>query len=198
MQGCKFVFHLYIFFAPLLPLLVCPQAYLHWSLLHHVLIVLLVGIRPLIEVTKASGSYSHSNKDISFPWAEFINYAFLLQDLYFKIGIRMHAQFPPRQKGCRPPTTSPLQLLPRQLIEQCSVAWRILILSYLCIHIRQAHILYYTLLMVLSACLCLWVCDFTLCHELFPSTGSITVLLLIQSYSSSLLFFCLIIIRWLK
>lgn len=186
-----------MFFAPLLPLLVCPQAHLHWSLLHHVLIVLLVGIRPLIEVTKASGSYSHSNKDISFPWAEFINYAFLLQDLYFKIGIRMHAQFPPRQKGCRPPTTSPLQLLPRQLIEQCSVAWRILIHPYLCIHIRQAHILYYTLLMVLSTCLCFWVCDLPCVMNYFQALAALLCCFSFSLIPPRCFFFCFII-RWLK
>lgn len=103
------------------------------------MIVLLAGIRPLIEVTKASGSYSHSNKDISFPWAGFINYAFLLQDLYFRVGIRMHAQFLPQWKGCWPPATSPLQLPPRQLIEQRSLACRILILPFLCTIISNIH-----------------------------------------------------------
>lgn len=90
------------------------------------LIVLPGGKRPLIMVTKTSGSYSHSNRNISFPRAEFINYAFLIQDLYFLrqelecmlnflIGIRAAS-----------PTTSPLQLLPRQLTGKRCVAGGIL------------------------------------------------------------------------
>lgn len=138
----------------------------------HIPIVLLVGIRPLIEVTKASGSYSHSNKDISFPWAGFINYAFLLQDLYFRVGIRMHAQFLPQWKGCWPPATSPLQLPPRQLIEQRSVAWRILILPYLCIHISEmrtytAHCWWCCVPVCLSGCAIFFLCALhapTSCH----------------------------------
>lgn len=126
-------------FAPALPLLLCVQACLHCSLQYEVLIVLLGGKRPLIVVTKTSGSYSHSNKNISFPRAEFINYAFLLQDLYFlRQELECMLNFLLNTRAA-PPTASPLQLLPRQLIEKCSVALRILIHSYLCTHIALTH-----------------------------------------------------------
>lgn len=146
-------------------------ACLHYSLLHVGLIVLLAVKRPLIMVTKTSGSYSHSNKNISFPRAEFINYAFLLQDLYFLrqelecmlnflLGIR-----------AAPPTASPLQLLPRQLIEKCSVAWRILIHSYPCNHIS------FTLgsngFVYLFACQCALMCVFTPCVINYSKTQSV-------------------------
>lgn len=125
--------------APVLPWLMCVQAYLHCSLLYEGLIVLLAGKRPLIVVTKTSGSYSHSNKNISFPRAEFINYAFLLQDLYFlRQELECMLNFLLSTRAA-PPTASPLQLLPRQLIEKCSAAWRILIHSYLCTHITLTH-----------------------------------------------------------
>lgn len=152
-------------FAPALPWLVCTQAYLHYGLLHEVLIVRLVGKRPLIEVTKASGSYSHSNKNISFPRAEFINYAFLLQDLYFlRQELECMLNFLLSTRAA-PSTASPLQLLPRQLIEKCSVAWRILIHPYLCTHHTHTHTP--TLVMVLCTCLsvsvCAFMCLFTPC-----------------------------------
>lgn len=174
-------------FAPALPWLVCAQAHLHCGLLHEVLIVLLVGKRPLIEVTKASESYSHSNKNISFPRAEFINYAFLLQDLYFlRQELECMLNFLLSTRAA-PPTASPLQLLPRQLIEKCSVAWRILIHPYLCTHHTHTG----NGFVHLFVCLCVrfYVCVYTLCHKLFPNTASNAVLLLIQSYSALPYFF---------
>lgn len=147
--------------APALPWLVCAQAHLHCGLLHEVLIVLLVGKRPLIEVTKASESYSHSNKNISFPRAEFINYAFLLQDLYFlRQELECMLNFLLSTRAA-PPTASPLQLLPRQLIEKCSVAWRILIHPYLCTH--HTHTLVMVLCTCLSVSVCAFMCVFTPC-----------------------------------
>lgn len=108
--------------APALPWLVYVLVYLHCSLLYVGLIVLLAGKRPLIVITKTSGSYSHSNKNISFPRAEFINYDFLLQDLYFlRQELECMLNFLLSTRAA-PPTASPLQLLPRQLIEKCSVA----------------------------------------------------------------------------
>ena len=73
------------------------------------------------------------------PRAEFINYAFLLQDLYFlRQELECMLNFLLSTRAA-PPTASPLQLLPRQLIEKCAVARRILIHSYLCTHITPAH-----------------------------------------------------------
>lgn len=125
------------------------------------LIVLLGGKRPLIMVTKTSGSYSHSNRNISFPRAEFINYAFLLQDLYFlrqELECMLNFLLSIRAAS---PTASPLQLLPRQLIEKCSVAWRIL--THIHAHKSHSH----TLVMALCTCLCLsvwaFMCVFTPC-----------------------------------
>ena len=51
-------------------------------------------------VAKTSGSYSHSNRNISSPRAEFINYAFFKRPLFSETGIKMHAQFPPQHKSC--------------------------------------------------------------------------------------------------
>lgn len=143
--------------------------FLHCRLLYVGLIVLLAGKRPLIVVTKTSGSYSHSNKNKSFPRVEYINYAFLLQDLYFlrqELECMLNFLF-----GIRavPPTASPLQLLPRQLIEKCSVAWRILIHSYLCTHITLTHT--GNGFVCLFACISVrfYACVYTLCQELFTA-----------------------------
>lgn len=130
----------------------CVIAYLHCSLQYVGLIVLHGGKRSLIMVTKTSGSYSHSNKNISFPRAEFINYAFLLQDHYFlrqELECMLNFLLSIRAAS---PTASPLQLLPRQLIEKCSVAWRILTR----IHSHRSHS--HTLVRALCTCLCLSVC----------------------------------------
>lgn len=65
-KGYKFVSHFYcfvLFFAAF----TCLHKRICTGVSEHIPIVLLVEIRPLIELTKASGSYSHSNKDISFP-----------------------------------------------------------------------------------------------------------------------------------
>lgn len=146
------------------------QAYLHCRLLHEALIVLLAAMRPLIVVSKTSGSYSHSNKNISCARAEFINYAFLLQDLYFlRQELECMLNFLP-SASVAPPTASPLQLLPRQLIEKCSIAWRILIHSYLCTHITHTHT-HWSLFVCISVHLCC-VFVYTLCHELFANTAS--------------------------
>lgn len=135
------------------------------------LIVLLAVKRPLIMVTKTSGSYSHSNKNISFPRAEFINYAFLLQDLYFlRQELECMLNFLLSIRAA-PPTASPLQLLPRQLIEKCSVAWRILIHSYPCNHIS------FTLgsngFVYLFACQCALMYVFTPCVINYSKTQSV-------------------------
>lgn len=101
-------------------------------------------------VTQTSGSYSHSNKNISFPRAALINYAFLLQDLYFiRQELECMLNFLLSTRAASPP-----QLLPRQLIEKCFVALRIWIHSYLCTHNTHTH----TLVMVLCSCLCVSVC----------------------------------------
>lgn len=197
-QVCCCVFHLYSMFAPVLPWLVCAQAYLHCSLLHEVLIVLLAGKRPLIVVTKTSGSYSHSNKNISFAGAEFINYAFLLQDLYFlRQELECMLNFLLSTRAA-PLTASPLQLLPRQLIEKCSVAWRILIHSYLCAHITLTHASNGFVYLFVRISARFYACVYTLCHELFSNTASSAVLLLIQSYSASPYFLFYLIIASLK
>lgn len=141
-------------------------------------------LRPLIVVTKTSGSYSHSNKNTSFPRAEFINYAFLLQDLYFlRQELECMLNFLLSTRAA-PPTASPLQLLPRQLIEKCSIAWRILIHSYLCTHITLTHTGNGFVYLFVCISVHFYVCVYTLCHELFPNTASNAVLLLIQSYSA--------------
>lgn len=135
-------------------------------------------------VTKTSGSYSHSNKNTSFPRAEFINYAFLLQDLYFlRQELECMLNFLLSTRAA-PPTASPLQLLPRQLIEKCSIAWRILIHSYLCTHITLTHTGNGFVYLFVCISVHFYVCVYTLCHELFPNTASNAVLLLIQSYSA--------------
>ncbi len=201
-QVCCCIFNFFSRFAPALLWVVSVYAHLHCSLVYVGLIVQLAGKRPLIVVTKTSGSYSHSNQNISFPRVEYINYAFLLQDLYFlRQELECMLNFLLSTRAA-PPTASPLQLLPRQLIEKCSVAWRILIHSYLCTHITLTHT--HTLVMVLCTCLCASVCAFracvyTLCHELFPNTASDAVLLLIQSYSSSPYFLSTLLLRvWSK
>lgn len=133
---------------------VCVSAYLHCSLQYVGLIVLHGGKRPLIMVTKTSRSDSHSNKNISFPRAEFINYAFLLQDLYFlRQELECMLNFLLSIRAATP-TASPLQLLPRQLIEKSSVAWRIL--THIHAHRSHSH----TLVMALCTCLFLSVCAF--------------------------------------
>lgn len=124
--------------------------------------------RPLIMVTKTSGSHSHSNKNISFPRAEFINYAFPLQDLYFlRQELECMLNFLLSTRAA-PPTASPLQLLPRQLIEKCSVAWRIL--THIHAHKSYSH----TQLMALCTCLflseCVFMCVFTPCVTNYSQT----------------------------
>lgn len=148
-----FVFYLFYF---LLPFVVSTSIFALESANTSQLFSL-VEIRPLIEVTKASGSYSHSNKDISFPCAGFINYAFLLQDLYFRVGIRMRAQFLPQWKGFWPPATFPAAA---QIAYRAALCRLENINTALSMHTHQqdAHV-YCTRLMVLCTCLSLWVCS---------------------------------------
>lgn len=177
-----FIFHSKSFQHMYLCLSLCGFACLHCSLLYVGLIVLLAAKKPLIVVTKTSGSYSHSNKNISFPRAEFINYAFLLQDLYFlRQELECMLNFLLSTRAA-PPTASPLQLLPRQLIEKCSVAWRILIHSYPCSHNKCWQ--WFCVLV------CVWACTF-MCARLHLVSWTIlkhsqcnAVLLLIPSHSA--------------
>lgn len=138
-------------------------------------------------VTKTSGSYSHSNKNISFPRAEFINYAFLLQDLYFlRQELECMLNFLLSIRAA-PPTASPLQLLPRQLIEKCSVAWRILIHSYPCNHIS------FTLgsngFVYLFACQCALMCVFTPCVINYSKTQSVLLCYFLLQFIQSCFIF---------
>lgn len=111
-------------------------------------------------LTKTSASYSHSNNSISFPSAAFINYAFLLEGLYFlRQELECMLNFLLSTRAA-PSTASPLQLLPRQLIEKCSLAWRILMYSYLCTHITYSH--------TGNACVCVCVSMCTCMHVIAP------------------------------
>lgn len=122
-------------------------------------------------LTKTSGSYSHSNRNISFPRAEFINYAFLLQDLYFlrqELECMLNFLLSTRAAA---PTASPLQLLPRQLIEKCCVARRILIHSYPYTQIALTHARNGFVYLFVCISVCSDACVYTSCHELFPNTA---------------------------
>ena len=93
-------------------------------------------------------------------------------------------------------TASPLQLLPRRLIEKCCVAWRILIYSYPCTQIPLSYtlVMFFVCLFVCTS-VCFRGCVYTSCRELFPPASN-SVVLLIQSYSA-LPYFPSILLLWL-
>lgn len=85
-------------------------------------------MRTLIKVTKARALIPIVTTTYLSQEQNSVVMAFLSQDPYFqRQELECMLEFLLLSTRPVPPTASPLQLLPRQLIEKCCVAWRILI-----------------------------------------------------------------------